>query len=210
MSESLKKAVSSVNLLEKTAFSGSVGRAVARAVEEKPFLTLAGIGTAGGILGSTLKSAPGGLTSAPTDTYSYQLDRYLNPGVSGALDRVKADELMASSITKNFSDIANQVVNKTVEELGKGYKKIIHRPGQQATLKELLDSDEMISQANPDQVANLFNTMVDIAPKMTKHREAVRSFLRQGLAHEGGLDPVLLGELAKAEARLKGKGLDAK
>ena len=44
---------------------------------------------------------------------------------------------------------------------------------------------------------------------MTKYREAVRSFLRQGLAHEGGLDPVLLGELAKAEARLKGKGLNA-
>ena len=209
MSSALTKAVHNTNLLEKTAFSGSVGRAVAKAVEKDPFLTIAGIGTAGGILGHTLKSTPGGLTSAPTDTYSYKLDKYLNPGVSGALDRIKADELVASSLTKNMGDIANQFVNKTVEELGKGYKKMINKPKQQATLKALLDSDEMISQADPEQVANLFNTMVDVAPKMTKYREAVRSFLRQGLAHEGGLDPVLLGELAKAEARLKGKGLDA-
>jgi len=209
MSKAYSKAVSSVELIEKTAFSGSVGRALAKAVEEKPFLSLAGVGTAGGIIGNTLKSSPGGLTSAPTDTYSYKLDRYLNPGVSGALNRIKADELVASSMTKNMGELANQFINSTVDELGKGYKKMINKPKQQATLKALLDSDEMISQADPAQVANLFNTMVDVAPKMTKYREAVRSFLRQGLAHEGGLDPVLLGELAKAEARLKGKGLDA-
>ena len=210
MSKALDEALRSVSHMEKTAFSGSIGRAVAKAVEEKPFLSMAGIGTMGGILGSTLKSSPGGLTSSPTDTYSYKLDRYLNPGISGALDRVKADELVASSLTKNVGEIANAFLNNTVDQLGKGYKKVVNKSRQQATLKELINSDEMIGQADPDQIANLFNTMVDIAPKMTKHREAVRSFLRQGLAHEGGLDPMLLGELAKAEARLKGKGLDAK
>ena len=50
--------------------------------------------------------------------------------------------------------------------------------------------------------------MVDVAPKMTKYKDAVKSFLRQGIAHEGGLDPVTIGELAKAEARLSGKGYE--
>ena len=92
--------------------------------------------------------------------------------------------------------------------MAKGYKKIVHKPSQQALLNDLLENDEMLRDADPEHVANLFNTMVDVAPKMTKYKDAVKSFLRQGIAHEGGLDPVTIGELAKAEARLSGKGFE--
>ena len=91
----------------------------------------------------------------------------------------------------------------------KSYKKMVNAPKQKAILKDLLETDEMLMEADPQQVADIFNTMVDVAPKMTKYKDAVRSFLRQGIAHEGGLDPVTIGELAKAEARLSGKGLNA-
>tara|TARA_Y100000592_G_scaffold19371_1_gene29692 strand:- start:10967 stop:11599 length:633 start_codon:yes stop_codon:yes gene_type:complete len=210
MNSAKNNAFKSAELLEKVAFGGSIGRAVAKASKEDPFLTLATGVTLGGLAGGMMTGGSKGLTSKPTDTASYKIDRFLNPGVSGALDRIKADEVLAGQLTKNVGEIANSIVNAYVAKLGKGIKKRMVRPHQQKLLQELVTSDEMISQADPDQVSNIFNTMTEIAPKMTKHREAVRSFLRQGLAHEGGIDPVLLGELAKAEARLSGKGLDAR
>jgi hypothetical protein len=54
-------------------------------------------------------------------------------------------------------------------------------------------------------LSSLYKTMYDVAPTMTKHKEAVRSFLRQGLMHEGGLDPMSIGQLARSEAALTGK-----
>lgn len=208
MSNHLDKALNKQEFREKVGFTSGVGKALAAAAEKKPFWTFAGIGTAGGgaaILGNKAL----GVTGQPIDTESYLLNKQLHSGVGGVLDRVKADEMIASSMTKNIGDIANEFVNSAVEDMGKSYKKLVRRPAQQAVLRDLMESDEMLREADPEHVASLFNTMVDVAPKMTKYKDAVKSFLRQGIAHEGGLDPVTIGELAKAEARLGGKGLDA-
>ena len=209
MNSAKKAAVESADIFEKVAFGDDLARAVVKATKEKPFLTLATGLTLGGLAGNVVGGGSKGISARPTETASYKVDRFFNPGVGGVMDRIKYDELLANSLTKNVGDLANSTINSYAEDLSKAYKKTVNKPQQQATLKALLDSDDMISVADPNQVANLFNTMVDIAPRMTKHREAVRSFLRQGLAHEGGIDPVLLGELAKAEARLGGRGLDA-
>ena len=197
---------------EKLGFSSGLGKTLAQAVAEKPFWTLAGVGTAGGLLGGALGGATKsvtGLTGDPVSTTSYELNKLLRPGVGGVLTRVRADEEIAKRMTGNVADIANSFINEAVSDMGKGYKKIVNKPKQQAILKELMQSDDMLREADPEHVASLFNTMVDIAPKMTKYKDAVKSFLRQGIAHEGGLDPVTLGELAKAEARLGGKGYES-
>ena len=208
MTSHLDKAIQNQEFREKVGFTSGVGKALADTVAKKPFLGLGVMGTVGGGAAIAANKALG-VTGQPIDTESYLLNKQLHSGIGGALDRVKADEMIASSMTKNIGDIANSMVNEVVKNMGKSYKKMIHRPAQQAVLKDLMESDEMLREADPEHVASLFNTMVDVAPKMTKYKDAVKSFLRQGIAHEGGLDPVTLGELAKAEARLGGKGLDA-
>lgn len=210
MSKHLEKAVSNQQFREKLGFSSGVGKALGQALEKKPFWTLAGLGTAGGLMAGGLQGAVGSVnrvTGQPLDTTSYDINRALRPGIGGALNRVKADEILATGLTQNAGNIANEFINEAIRDVGKSYKKMINKPKQQAILKDLLESDEMLREADPEHVASLFNTMVDIAPKMTKYKDAVKSFLRQGVAHEGGLDPATLGELAKAEARLSGKGL---
>ena len=44
---------------EKLGFTSGVGRAMAQAVEKNPFWTLAGVGTAGGLLGGAMKGGAG-------------------------------------------------------------------------------------------------------------------------------------------------------
>jgi hypothetical protein len=208
MSNHLDKALSNQEFREKVGFTSGVGKALAGAAAKEPFWTFAGLGTAGGAA-AILGNKALGVTGQPMDTESYLLNKQLNSGLKGVLNRVQADEMLATSMTKNVGEIANSFVNEAVSDMGKSYKQMIYRPEQQAVLKDLMASDEMLRDADPGHVASLFNTMVDVAPKMTKYKDAVKSFLRQGIAHEGGLDPVTIGELAKAEARLGGKGLDA-
>ena len=208
MSDYLDKALLNQEFREKVGFTSGVGKVLAATVDKHPFMSLAGMATGGAMLNNLANTALG-TAKRPADTQSYKIDRTLNPGLAGVLNRVQADEMLATSMTKNVGEIANSLVNEAVKDMGKSYKKMIHRSDQQAVLKDLMSTDEMLRDADPEHVASLFNTMVDVAPKMTKYKDAVKSFLRQGIAHEGGLDPVTLGELAKAEARLGGKGLDA-
>lgn len=207
MSKYLDKSIVNAEYRSKLGFSSGVGRTLAKTITEKPFLTIGTMGTVGGAAAIGANKALG-ITGKPLDTESYLLNKQLNPGIRGALNRVQADELIAQSMTKNVGEIANSFINETLDDMSKGYKKIVNKPKQQAILKDLLENDEMLRDADPEHVASLFNTMVDVAPKMTKYKDAVKSFLRQGIAHEGGLDPVTIGELAKAEARLGGKGYE--
>jgi len=209
MSKHLEKVVSNQQFRDKTAFTTGLGTAIAKAVEQKPFTSLATGVTIGGLLGGAMGGATksvANLTGQPIKTKSYQIDKALNPGFSGALTRIQADELLAQSLTRNAGEIANKFINESIGKMVKNYKKISNKPKQQALLKDLMENDEMLREADPEHIASLFNVMTDVAPKMTKYKDAVKSFLRQGIAHEGGLDPVTLGELAKAEARLNGKG----
>jgi hypothetical protein len=208
MSKSLDKALETHAYRDKVGFSSGTVKSLAKAMETKPFFTLATGVTAGGLLGGALgvgANSTAGLTGEPVATTSYELNKLLRPGIGGVLTRIKADEEIAKNLTQNAGNLTNEFINATVANMGKSYTKLINKPNQEALLKDLLDTDDMLREADPEHVADLFNTMRDIAPRMTKYKDAVKSFLRQGIAHEGGLDPTTLGELAKAEANLSGK-----
>lgn len=210
MSRFIDKAIANQDFREKTAFTSGLGTSLAKAIEKKPFTSLATGLTLGGLLSGAVSGAAkstASVTGDPVSTTSYELNKMLRPGVGGVLTRIRADELLAQSMTKNVGEVANAAVNSTLKNMAKGYKKLVNKPKQQAMLRELMESDDMLRDADPEHVASLFNTMVDVAPRMTKYKDAVKSFLRQGVAHEGGLDPVTIGELAKAEAILSGKAL---
>jgi hypothetical protein len=174
-------------------------------------LTLANTAGSGGgfpIAGLLTGTALAGKTTNDTlDTVGYRVNRFVHPGIGGLANRLRADELVGKKVVDTFGDLAGDAVNSVVNEGLSKYKKLRDLPAQRKVLKELLDKDDVISRADPDQVANLYTSLKDIAPTVAKHREAVRSFLRQGLAHEGGIDPTTFGQLARAEQALKGKNL---
>lgn len=175
-------------------------------------LTLAGSAAGAGsslpIAGILTGTALAGKTTNDTlDTMGYRVNRFVNSGVGGLANRLRADELVGKKVVDTFGDLASNAITSVVDKGLSGYTKLKDLPAQRQVLKELLDKDDVISRADPDQVANLYSSFKDIAPTMAKHREAVRSFLRQGLAHEGGIDPTSLGQLARAEQALRGKNL---
>lgn len=166
-----------------------------------------GGGASAGDLAKTLgvASVASKVTSPMFDTAGYRVNKALNSGISGLAARVKADELVGKKVVDTFGDLASKAINSLVDTGISKYRKLTDMPKQQSILKELVGKDDVISRADPEQVANLYESLRDIAPTVAKHREAVRSFLRQGLAHEGGVDPVTFGQLARTEQALKGK-----
>jgi hypothetical protein len=154
--------------------------------------------TAPGQTGSTL-------AKKPLDTTSYLLNRRLYSGPAGLAARLQADEVIGKKILEGVATQGSDAITSAIGEVGKKYKKYKDLPRSRKNLKELVRTDDIISRADPSRISDLYRTMYDIAPNMTKHKEAVRSFLRQGLMHEGGLDPMSVGQLARSEAALTGK-----
>jgi hypothetical protein len=166
--------------------------------------SLAGLPVGGLLTGAALA---GPVTGDVLDTYGYRANKAWHSGVKGLANRLRYDEAIGKKVVDTFGDMASRAVNSVVDEGLSKYKKMKDLPAQRQVLKELLEKDDVISRADADQVANLYGSLQDIAPTVAKHREAVRSFLRQGLAHEGGVDPTTFGQLARAEQALKGKNL---
>ena len=52
---------------------------------------------------------------------------------------------------------------------------------RQAILQDLLSSDPIISEADPQNVMEMYSTIVNIAPKVSLQKEIVRSMLRQAV-----------------------------
>lgn len=200
----------SVQYLEKVAYGGAatgITGALAKAVEKNPWaaLTLGGVTFAGANEGAKRLF---GTTSQPLDTTSYEINKMLRPGVTGALTRIRADEELAKKLVGTFSDLGDRVLDSTLEAVAKSHRKAELAPKQKAILEDLIKSDEIISQANPETIQSVYSSMLEAAPTIAaKHKESVRSFLRQGLAHEGGIDPMTIGQLARAEAAVRGKNL---
>lgn len=52
---------------------------------------------------------------------------------------------------------------------------------RQALLQDLMVTDPIISEADPQNVMDMYSTIVNIAPKVSMHKEIVRSMLRQAV-----------------------------
>ncbi len=199
-----------VSYMEKIAYGGAatgITGALAKAVEKNPWaaLTVGGVTFAGANEGAKRLLST---TSQPVDTTSYELNRMLRPGLMGAMTRVRADDEMAKKLLGTFSDLGDQALEGTLNAVYKAYRKTDLAPKQKAILEDLIKNDEIISQANPESLQSVYSSMLEAAPTIAaKHKESVRSFLRQGLAHEGGIDPITIGQLARAEAAVRGKNL---
>ena len=74
-------------------------------------------------------------------------------------------------------------------------------------LKDLMMNDEIISRQEPDSVSNAYNTLLQISPTSTMHKEVVRAVLRNATAQQA-VDPFTAKQLADLEGvHLKNKAL---
>lgn len=78
---------------------------------------------------------------------------------------------------------------------------------RQAILAELMSNDDVISGQQPEHVRSAYETLLQISPKSTLHREVVRSVLRNATAQQA-VDPFTAKQLSDLEGQhLKNKAL---
>ena len=154
----------------------------------------------------TVGGAVNSLIGAPLSTYSYRANKSLNDGFGGLLDRVKADEAFASSLVgsaaKTTADVATAAVGDAIGALKKQF---VDTPKRQEILAHLRKTDDIIGNADMNSVLEAYSSMTKFAPKLSTNLSAAKSFLREAVQHDGGIDFMTVKGLAQAERAITGQ-----
>jgi hypothetical protein len=152
-------------------------------------------------LGETL----GGIGGPQADTWGYLINRELHDGPLGLLTRVKADEEMAKKLVGSFADKTTDMISDAMSSAASSYKeKFVNSPMRHAILGQLKREDDIIAMADPTSTLEAYHTMKKVAPTLSTDKNAVKSFLREAVQHQGGVDYMTLKGLADAEAAVTG------
>lgn len=138
-----------------------------------------------------------GKSKGPSMNFKGMLDVLDKPvssigGISGLIGSQSSDELAARG--------------HDLKLRGNSYPKVkaqaegdIDNIKRESILRELMH-DEIISQQDPSEVANAYNTMSELAPRASMIKDVVRSVLRQGTAQT--IDPHFANTLVDLENNL--------
>lgn len=132
------------------------------------------------------------------------LGKRIQKGVIPTLrEREKLDEEAAVSFAKS---VGKELGSKTVTLLSDVLSKATQAPaalwGNRAragVFKALQAEDDVISQADPQQLAEAYHTMVRFAPTLATDKNAVKTFLRESVLYGTGPNFVSIKQLADAE-----------
>lgn len=168
--------------------------------------------TLGGGLGELISSPLTGVArgvqaalTAPGTTYGYRLDKMLNSGMSGLMDRIRAPDIaaerfietaagnMADKATDLLADMSSKAVSSLTDTM-------VNSPARRAILDQLRKEDNIISQMGEQELMDAYHSITKFAPTLATDKNAVRSALRQAAQFEGGLDYMTIKGLAEAEA----------
>ncbi len=137
------------------------------------------------------KSSPGkGGKPAPSGGGSTALPDLgsLKPGLVGDLanwadDRVKGlGSLVSGQLPGEFGlGGALSMKNKDQELMDTSHRDAKHM----AILQNLLTTDEILAEAEPEHVINIYNTVRDVAPELAGDINVMRVLLRSAVQHEG-------------------------
>jgi len=118
-------------------------------------------------------------------------------------ERAEMDTQFAGSYAK---EVGKQLGIKSVSLLGDFLSKAITAPSalfqnrQRASVFEALrNEDDVISQADPQQLAEAYHTMVRFAPTLATDKNAVKTFLRESVLYGTGPNFMSIKQLADAE-----------
>jgi len=159
----------------------------------------------GGIIGGSILNLDE-LSKPIMSTYGYRINRGLNDGLGGLLTRVKADEVAAEKAVGLAVESAAGILGGLAEDTVKGLKNtLVDSPARQAVLSKLRKEDDIIKQAPMKRVLEAYHSMARFAPNLSTDLNATKSFLREAVQHEGGLDFMSIKGLAEAETAVTGR-----
>lgn len=158
-------------------------------------------------IGSPLRGIAGAIEStlsAPGTTYGYRLNKAMNNGFKGLMNRVQAPDVaakkfietsagrMADSATGLLADMSSKAMSGLTDAL-------VDSPARKALLRTLRQEDDIIANMGEQEVLDAFHTITKFAPTLAKDKNAVRSALRMAAQTEGGLSYHTIKGLADAE-----------
>ena len=145
-----------------------------------------------------------------------ELDSDFNKGAALSSIPVELAGMPKALTTSQEKSLGGQLDTGMAHELNKFHK----RPQEEADmemdnirrmtiLKELMMNDEIISRQKPDMVNSAYNTLLQISPTSTMHKEVVRAVLRNATAQQA-VDPFTAKQLADLEGvHIKNKALSS-
>jgi hypothetical protein len=142
------------------------------------------------------------------NTYGYQLDKKLHGGVSGTMDRIKADEMVASSLVNRATDRMADITEGLLGDIAKKAKKnMVDDPKRAQIFDHLVKTDDIIGSADKRSLLEAYDSMAKFAPTLSTNLSATKSFLREAAQHDGGIDYMTIKGLGQAERAVTGKSV---
>jgi hypothetical protein len=139
------------------------------------------------------------------ETFGYKLNRKLNGGVGGTLDRIKADEMVASNLVGRASDRVADIAEDLARGVAKDTRrKLVDDPKRVQIFTQLVKTDDIIGSADKRSLMEAYDSMAKFAPTLSTNISAARSFLREAAQHDGGIDYMTIKGLGQAERAVTG------
>jgi len=178
----------------KTAFSGQTLRDALGTVASS-LISPKGLLIGGSLIG--LSELGGPTVKAWGEKLRQKLDPRTLP------ERATMDVDLANSFAKS---VGKELGTRTVGLLGDFLSKSVAAPSEMFQNRErasvfeaLKNEDEVISQADPQQLAEAYHTMVRFAPTLATDKNAVKTFLRESVLYGTGPNFMSIKQLADAE-----------
>lgn len=140
------------------------------------------------------------LTGPTMESWGKRIQKKFVPSIR---ERASLDAELADSYAKS---VGKELGKKTVGLLGDVLSKAIQAPSElfgsraRAGVFEMLKKeDDVISQADPQQLAESYHTMVRFAPTLATDKNAVKTFLRESTLYGTGPNFMSIKQLAEAE-----------
>lgn len=151
-----------------------------------------------------IESGIGSALGGVGDTYGYRLNKYLNSGFSGLMNRVKGEDIAAqafitsaaSNMASRATDLLADIASKALSSIGDA---IMNEPTRRAVLNALKAEDPVIANMSDQELLEAYHTIAKFAPTLAKDKNAVRSALRMAAQSQGGLSYHAIKGLAEAE-----------
>jgi len=177
----------------------TIGRGVTQTVEHAGLIGPKGLLIGGSLLGI------GALGEPVLSAAGQKIRKAIYPSIT---DRVKADEEAVTSFSK---EVGKRVGEKTVNLFADMLSKTVQAPvnafqrqAQRSVFETLKTEDDVLAQADPQQLLETFHTMVRFAPTLATDKNAVKTFLRESALYGTGPNFVGIKQLADAESAVTG------
>lgn len=118
-------------------------------------------------------------------------------------EREKLDEEAATAFAKSVGkELGTKTIGLMADVLSKAVQAPAELMGNRAragVFQTLQTEDDVISQADPQQLAEAYHTMVRFAPTLATDKNAVKTFLRESVLYGTGPNFMSIKQLADAE-----------